>query len=150
MPRVEELELEPRNVPERPLKREVKREGVQRRDKGTGLRCVLYSTIFTYVCWRKEEEGVGISSLSVLSTVSIYPRHLHLHPLLLRHFGSDQPQFTRLFSEPSLPAGSQCHILCLVSAVIYGRTQEAVCTYNCTVTVKTEERDIHQTSRGCH
>lgn len=29
MPRVEELELEPRNVPLRPLKREVKREGVQ-------------------------------------------------------------------------------------------------------------------------
>lgn len=29
MPRVEELELEPRNVPLRPLMREVKREGVE-------------------------------------------------------------------------------------------------------------------------
>lgn len=35
MPRVEELELEPRNVPLRPLMREVKREGVEGK-KGTG------------------------------------------------------------------------------------------------------------------
>lgn len=31
MPRVEELELEPRNVPQRTLKREVKREGLLRK-----------------------------------------------------------------------------------------------------------------------
>lgn len=45
MPRVEELELEPRNVPQRPLKREVKREGVQgkTRARASDVSCTAQS-----------------------------------------------------------------------------------------------------------
>ncbi len=45
MPRVEELELEPRNVPQRPLKREVKREGVQgkTRARASDVSCTTQS-----------------------------------------------------------------------------------------------------------
>lgn len=41
MPRVEELELEPRNVPQHTLKREVKREGVlgKRRAQASDVSC---------------------------------------------------------------------------------------------------------------
>lgn len=90
MPRVEELELEPRNVPQRPLKREVKREGVQGKTRARASD--VSRTAQSLRMFVGEEEGGSISFVSVLSAVSIYPchLHLHLHPLLLRHFGSDQ------------------------------------------------------------
>ncbi|CAB1436426.1 unnamed protein product [Pleuronectes platessa] len=47
MPRVEELE--PWNVPRRPLQREAQREGGARRDKGTGLRWFRHCTVSAYV-----------------------------------------------------------------------------------------------------
>lgn len=145
MPRVEELELEPRNVPQRPLKREVQREGVQgkTRARASDVSCAA-QPVRMFV--GEEEAGPYFILVSLIRGLNLTPLppppslHLHLHPLLLRHFGSDQAQFTRLFSALLLPACFLCHILCLVSAVIYGRTQEVVCARNCTVTVKSEER----------
>lgn len=67
MPRVEELE--PRNVPQRPLKREVKREGEQGKTR-TQASDVSCTALRMFV---GEQEGGGISSLSVLSTISISP-----------------------------------------------------------------------------
>lgn len=122
MPKVEELELQPRNVPQRPLKR----EGVQRKRRApaSDVPCAMQSL---RLLKQKEKWGGGsISSLSFLSTISIYPHclslHHHLHPQLLRHFGrSVQVQKT-----PLRPDCFLCHILCLVSAVIYGLTGSSV------------------------
>lgn len=153
MPRVEELELEPRNVPQRPLKREVKREGVQgkTRARASDVSCTAQSLRIYVRVEGGEWYFILVSLIHHLNLPPPPPPLLLPHPLLLRHFGNDQPQFTRLlFSMPLLPACFMCHILCLVSVVIYGWTQEAVCVWNCTVMVKCEERGIYQTSRGCH
>lgn len=132
MPRVEELELQPRNVPQcNPPHPPKKKEegGSVKEEKGTGLRCVLYCAIFM-IAEAEGGEG-GISSLSFLSAISIYPHclspHHHLHPRLLRHFGRS----AQVHKTPLRPDCFLCHILCLVSAVIYGLAGSSVCACVC-------------------
>lgn len=72
MPGVEELEPEPRNVPQRPLKRQAKRGGRvrgKRRARDSDVSCTAQSLAMFI---SGEEDGGSISSLSALSTVSIY------------------------------------------------------------------------------
>lgn len=67
MPRVEELEPEPRNVPQRPLKREVKREGARgkRRARGPQMCPALHNL---HECLSEERRG------AVLHLCQSYPQ----------------------------------------------------------------------------
>lgn len=122
MPRVEELE--PRNVPQRSLKREVKREGVQgeTRAQASDVSCAAQSR------FAGEEEG------TVFHPCQSYPQSqstpdtsTSTHPSsgTLAVISPGSPDLSS--PVPLLPACFPCHILCLASAVIYGRTQEAAC-----------------------
>lgn len=115
-----------------------------RESKGTGLRCVLRGTTVMYVCWRGG--GGSISSLSFLSTVSIQPHHLYLHPT---HSSSGTLAVISPSSQDlSLPAF--CVTFFVLWALWFIDRQEAVCTCNCMVTVKTEERGINHMFHCCH
>lgn len=67
MPRVEELEPEPRNVPQRPLKREVRREGARgkRRARGPQMCPALHNL---HECLSEERRG------AVLHLCQSYPQ----------------------------------------------------------------------------
>lgn len=87
MPRVEELEPEPRNVPQRPLKREVRREGAQgkRRARGPQMCPALHNL---HECLSEERRGAVLhlcqsypqSQSTSTATTSTSPTHSPPHP----------------------------------------------------------------------
>lgn len=119
MPRVEELELEPRNVPQRTLKREVKREGLlqKRRARASHVSCAAQrSCMFA---------GGGEGTL-------LHPRHSYLpcqSTLCHLHRAHSSTGTLAVISLRFLSTALafRCHILCLVKAVIYGQTGSCVC-----------------------
>lgn len=129
MPGVEELESEPRNVPQRPLKREAKRGGRargKRRARDSDVSCAAQS-LAMFISGEEDGSGGGGQYFILVSLIhSLNLPSTSTHPptppqALWQRSGSG---FARLLSFP--PAASLCHILCLVSALIYGPTGSGV------------------------
>lgn len=120
MPAVEELEPEPRNVPQRPLKREAKRGG-RVRGRG-GHRTQMCPALHNLSQCLSVERRTGPVFHPCQpyppsqSTFHLEPTHPPTPPQAL--WQRSDLGFARLLSFP--PAAFLCHILCLVSALIYG------------------------------
>lgn len=120
MPRVEELELEPRNVPLRPLKR----EGVQGKTRAPASD----GSWALYVCFQESRrEAVFHPCQSNPPFQSTLATSIPPHPLLPRHFGSDQPWVARLPRSSSLPAFCLTFFVLWVLWFMEGHRKKCVC-----------------------